>query len=84
MAYVKQIDHVCLDPQGRARRNGIACTADRKDKQRANSRSFVATSKLRAKLWQVKIVQHDSSWVHMKGDEIVAWFDDVGAAVAAL
>jgi hypothetical protein len=51
----------------------------------AQSRSFVATTKWRAKLHNVRVVQgDDSSWLHVVGDRVVARFASVTEAVAAL
>ena len=85
MGYAKAIDHTLLEPQGRAGKVARLSTADRKDRQRASNRSHVATSKLRAKLHKVKVLQaDDSSWLHVVGDRVVARFASVGDAVAAL
>jgi len=72
-------------PMGRvnANRNASNLTADAR--ARARNRSHVATSKMRAKLSAVQVIQgDDSSWLHVIGDKIVARFASVGEAVAAL
>lgn len=72
-------------PMGRvnANRNASNLTAAARD--RARSASLVATSKLRAKLSAVQIIQgDDSSWLHVIGDTVVARFTSVGEAVSAL
>jgi len=61
-----------------------ACTASRDMLRRATTRGHVATTKLRAKLHRVEIQQHDSSWCHVVGGNIVARFDCVTQAVDAL
>jgi hypothetical protein len=53
-------------------------------RRRATTRSHVATTKLRAKLHRVDVVQHDSSWCHAVDGNIVARFATVGDAVSAL
>lgn len=60
------------------------CSASQDVRDRASRRGFVATTKLRAKLHRVKIVQHDSSWCHAVDGNVIARFDDVSAAIAAL
>jgi len=85
MAYVQVIDHVLLEPKGRVGGCNRLSTADKRDRQRARTRSHVATSVMRAKLAAVRIVQgDDSSWLHVVGDKIVARFASVTDAVAAL
>ena len=85
MAYVQVIDHTLIEPKGRVGGLNRLSTADRQDRQRARNRSHVATSKLRAKLAAVQIIQgDDSSWLHVVGDKIVARFASVTDAVAAL
>jgi hypothetical protein len=76
-----------MTPSGFVSRNKITrlSTADKIDRQRAKSRSFVATTRLRAKLHNVQIIQgDDSSWLHVSGDRVVARFATVSDAVAAL
>lgn len=85
MAYTQTIDPVLLDPKGRVGGCSRFCTADKRDRQRARTRSEIATSKLRSKLAAVQIVQgDDSSWLHVVGDKVVARFATVSDAVAAL
>jgi len=85
MAYVQVIDHVLLEPQGRVSGCNRLSTADKRDRQRARTRSEIATSVMRAKLAAVQIIQgDDSSWLHVIGDRVVARFASVTDAVAAL
>jgi hypothetical protein len=85
MAFSQTVDHTLLDPKGRVGGCTRFSTADKIDRQRAKSRSFVATTRLRAKLHNVKVVQgDDSSWLHVVGDKVVARFASVTDAVAAL
>lgn len=77
-------------PLGRAhanRRSLADASASREDRAKARTRSHVATSKLRAKLSSVQIIQDDDSsglWLHVMGGAIVASFASVADAVAAL
>jgi hypothetical protein len=87
MSFGKTIDHVLMDPKGGVSRNKAArlSTADEKDRRRARTRSHVATTRLRAKLHAIEIVQqHDSSWCHVLDGMVIARFATVGDAVAAL
>lgn len=85
MAYVQVIDHVLLEPQGRVSGCNRLSTADKRDRQRARTRSEIATSKLRTKLRNIRILQgDDSSWLHVIEDKVVARFASVTDAVAAL
>lgn len=61
-------------------------TATRNDRQKARTRSHVATSTFRAKLVCTDVVQSrdDSSWLHVVAGMVVARFATVGEAVAAL
>ena len=83
--YEKVIDHLCMEPVGKPSRNtGPLSTADRASRAKAATRSFAATQRLRRGLLDTKVVQHDSSWAHVARGKIVAVFDTVGEAVAAL
>lgn len=87
MAYVQVIDHMCMDPQGTVSRNKgqRLSTASKGDRQRARTRSHIATSRLKRKLAQHRIVQaDDSSWHVLRGDELVARFEDVTDAVRSI
>lgn len=85
-SYGKQIDHLLMDPQGSVSRNRgwKQTSATTKDKRRASSRSFTATSKLRHKLRNTRVECLDGTWCHVVGGVVVASFQDVGAAIAAL
>lgn len=81
------IDHVCLSPQGRVSMHNATTrltSHERRLRRRMQSKSYVATTKWRAKLHEVEIIQHDSSWCHVVDGNVVARFDDVSAAIAAL
>lgn len=72
-------------PTGRVNVNRNVSNITPEARERARSRSHVATSVMRAKLAAVQIIQgDDSSWLHVVGDEIVARFASVTDAVAAL
>lgn len=81
------IDHVCMNPKGRVSRNKVTSrmTVEQKaSARRAATRSFVATTRHRAALTKVEIVQHDSSWCHVRDGEVVARFSTINEAVDAL
>lgn len=80
------VDHVCLEPKGRVSRNASqrTSTADRKARLIANRRSFVATARLNAALVDTGVHQIGGVWCHVTGGKVVARFDSVGDAVAAL
>ena len=72
-------------PRGRVNANRGVSNITSEARERARSRSHVATSVIRAKLAAVQIIQgDDSSWLHVVGDKIVARFASVTDAVAAL
>jgi hypothetical protein len=72
-------------PTGRVNVNRGVSNITPESRERARSRSFVATCQMRAKLAAVQIIQgDDSSWLHVVGDKIVARFASVTDAVAAL
>jgi len=74
-------------PRGKAQANRrclSVTTATPQQRDRARSRSFVATSKLRHKLLNTRVVCIDDSWCHVVGGVTVAKFDSCAAAVDAL
>jgi len=72
-------------PTGRVNANRGVTHITPESRQRARTRSFVATCQMRAKLAAVRIVQDESSgWLHVVGDKVVARFASVSDAVAAL
>lgn len=82
---VLSVDYSTATPTGKAYRKTLgACTADRKDRQRAKSRSFVATTRFRAKLNAAKVLFIDDSWAVVRDDVIVGYYDSVTSAIAAL
>lgn len=81
------VDHLCMSPQGRVSRNKgwPLSSADKRDRQRSRTVSYVSTSRMRAKLGSTQVVQQDdSSWGHVVDGVVVASFETVTAAVAAL
>lgn len=79
--------HFLAVPQNRVQRgnpNRIH-SATRQDLKRAESRSFVATNRKRAKLQDVEVIELNGEWCHRKrGGGVIATFPDVSSAVAAL
>lgn len=80
------IDHTCMSPKGRVSRTQRGQTKIDKGLQRlARLRSQVATTRLMAKLKEVRIIEgDDSSWLVVSGDEVLGRFASAGDAVAAL
>lgn len=82
---VLSVDYSTATPTGKAYRKTLgACTADRKDRQRAKSRSFVATTRFRAKLHDAKVLFIDDSWAVVRDGVIVVRCSNVTDAIAAL
>lgn len=72
-------------PTGRVNANRNVSNITPESRERARTRSYVATCQMRSKLAAVQIIQgDDSSWLHVVGDKIVARFATVSDAVAAL
>jgi len=85
MAYTQTIDHCLLDPKGRVGRAYRLSTANSNDREAARKRSIKATGFLRQKLSVVEVKQAVSGrWCHIVSGRVVASFDTVGEAVAAL
>jgi len=84
--YGKQIDHTLMGPQGAVSRNRgwKQTSATAKDKRRASTRSFAATSKLRHKLRNTSVAFVDDSWCHVVAGVVVSKFANVSAAIDAL
>jgi hypothetical protein len=87
MPYAQTIDHICMTPSGRVQMNNATSRLTKEEKrarQRIATSSFVATTQYRAALDKVRVCEHDSSWCHMRGGEVLARFDTMSDAVVAL
>jgi hypothetical protein len=74
-------------PKGKAlvnRRCLSVTTATPQQRDRARSRSFVATCKLRHKLLNTDVALVDDSWCHVVRGKVVAKFANMNAAIDAL
>jgi len=87
MAYKQMTDTTCNPPSGRVWRGGAKPRLTKQEKisrKRAAIDALTATTRYRAALHDVRVREHDSSWCHMIGDDVLARFDSVSDAVSAL
>jgi len=78
------VDHVLHGPQGRPPRAVRLHTATKDQRAKASRRGFIATNRMRAKLWRTKIEEHGGMWCHVRNGEVVARFADLNSAADAL
>lgn len=82
--FLRRVDHTLNEPRNNGRVDRPISSATKTQRDRADSRSFVATWAKRNALRNTSIIFVHDSWCHVVGGVTVAKFDSCAAAVEAL